>query len=64
MAGTMRRSAGGFGFVLLDDRKEEIFIPKSQMNHAIDKDRVLIRLMSERRGNGVREVWKKSYHTH
>ncbi len=50
MAGTMRRSAGGFGFVLLDDRKEEIFIPKSQMNHAIDKDRVLIRLMSERRG--------------
>ena len=50
LAGTLRRNAGGFGFVLLDNRKEEIFIPKSQMNHAIDKDRVLVRLMSERRG--------------
>lgn len=50
LSGTVRRSAGGFGFFQPDDRGEEIFIPRSHMNHAIDKDRVLVRLMSERNG--------------
>ncbi len=50
-AGTMRRHRRGFGFVTLDDGSRDVYIPRSGMSHAIDGDRVLIRLFSETQGD-------------
>lgn len=49
--GTMRSHRRGFGFVTLDDGSRDVYIPRSDMGHAIDGDRVLIRLFSEMRGD-------------
>jgi len=53
MTGKLHVHPKGFGFVLPDDSKlypQDVFIPKSHMNHAIDTDHVQVRI-----GKGVKK---------
>ncbi len=45
--GKMIGNKRGFGFVNVDDSDVDVFIPASQMNNAIDGDRVVVEITSE-----------------
>ena len=44
IAGTIQGNEKGFGFFLRDDGEEDVFIPSSSMNGAMDGDRVILKL--------------------
>lgn len=46
--GTMIGNKKGFGFVNVDDSNIDIFVAPSNMNNAIDKDRVIVEVINEK----------------
>lgn len=50
--GTMIGNKKGFGFVNVDDSNIDIFVAPSNMNNAIDKDRVIVEVINEK-GNEI-----------
>lgn len=46
--GTMIGNKKGFGFVNVDDSNIDIFVAPSNMNNAIDKDRVIVEVLNEK----------------
>ncbi len=55
VVGTFSGTARGFGFVTVDGREEDIFIPASEVNGAFHKDEVLVRLKSGEILPGMRQ---------
>ncbi|MEX0600660.1 MAG: ribonuclease R, partial [Rhodothermales bacterium] len=53
--GVLRVNAKGFGFVEVEDRDEDIFVRESNMETALDGDRVLVGLAAPSRGDRRRE---------
>ncbi len=49
--GVYRRNSKGFGFVKIEDEEEEIYISKERSMHALNGDKVLIKIL-EKEGNG------------
>ncbi|MCD7725484.1 MAG: ribonuclease R [Clostridiales bacterium] len=50
MTGTFIGNAGGFGFVEVEGRREELYIPENQVNGAFHQDTVMVRLLPGQRG--------------
>jgi ribonuclease R len=48
---TMIGNKKGFGFVNVDDSNIDIFVAPSNMNNAIDKDRVIVEVINEKGTN-------------
>lgn len=51
LTGTFLSNARGFGFVRVEDREQDIYVPKSKINGAFHKDVVQIALLGGRRGD-------------
>ncbi|MDE7333138.1 MAG: ribonuclease R [Lachnospiraceae bacterium] len=50
LTGTFISNARGFGFVEVDGREQDLFIPEEGINGAFHKDTVLVELLAEQRG--------------
>lgn len=50
LIGTFIGNARGFGFVEIEGREEDLFIPESMTNHAFHLDRVQVELLPGKRG--------------
>lgn len=50
LRGTLRANSKGFGFLLRDDGGEDLYIPATDMNGAIDGDVVLVRPRKHKKG--------------
>jgi ribonuclease R len=50
VSGIIEVNQKGFGFLIRDDSKSDVFIPMHLMSTALDKDRVLVKIMKSSRG--------------
>lgn len=50
LTGTFINNPRGFGFVEIEGRKEDLFIPEEEINGAFHKDMVQVELLKEKRG--------------
>ncbi|PIP13858.1 MAG: ribonuclease R [bacterium (Candidatus Stahlbacteria) CG23_combo_of_CG06-09_8_20_14_all_34_7] len=50
ISGIIEVNPKGFGFLIRDDSKNDIFIPMHLMSTALDKDRVLVKIIKSSRG--------------
>ncbi|MFP4697683.1 MAG: ribonuclease R [Eubacteriales bacterium] len=50
LSGIFEGNQKGFGFVIIEDQKDDIFIPADFTNGALHKDRVLVRIKNSSRG--------------
>jgi ribonuclease R len=48
-AGTVQKTKKGFGFLITDDDREDIFIPRNDLNSAMNGDRVIVKVDTGRR---------------
>ncbi|MGE3063460.1 MAG: ribonuclease R [bacterium] len=51
VSGIIEVNPKGFGFLIRDDSKSDVFIPMHLMSTALDKDRVLVKIMKSSRGS-------------
>ena len=52
LTGILDVNPRGFGFVITEDSSEDIYVPLHNMGTAMDKDRVLVKIMSKRKREG------------
>ena len=52
LQGTLHVSREGYGFVAIEDRENDVFIPRSRLNGAMNGDVVRIQMSDERRRDG------------
>ncbi|GAA0744641.1 ribonuclease R [Clostridium oceanicum] len=50
IVGKLQGHQKGFGFVIRDDEKEDIFVPSSNMNGAMNNDEVVVKIVKEQAG--------------
>lgn len=54
MSGTVQGHSDGFGFVLLDTKGDDLFLPEAEMTKVFDGDRVLVKSIErDRRGKKI-----------
>lgn len=50
LKGTISIKAKGFGFLIVENKKNDVFIPKTRISDALDKDFVLVKIIGKRKG--------------
>lgn len=59
LVGTFIGNARGFGFVEIEGREEDLYIPESMVNHAFHQDKVQVELLPGKRGKRQEAVVRK-----